>query len=303
MSAAEPLTIGIDIGGTSLRAGLVRSDGSLVSAITDVPRSDDIVEQLGAVADDLLVLAADAAGDIVAAGVAIPGSVDPRTGRVGSAPTAPALIGLDPRDIKLGPVGRPAICNDANAALTGEWRFGAAVGRPNCIGLFSGTGVGGGAIVDGRLMTGTTGVAGEMGHLVVDPAGPACPCGGRGCLEQFGSGTAIAAWYGARSASRPAGAAQVAELARAGDALAVEAFAVAGHSLGIAVASLANVFNPGIVVIGGGVTAAWDLLEDSLHAAVRTHAMPLARRQLGISVGALGRAAGVIGAAVSAWRA
>ncbi|GAB3939239.1 ROK family protein [Kribbella albertanoniae] len=288
MSATDPATIGIDVGGTSVRAALVDAGGRLRGPLTDVPRAGDLIGQLRTIRAEL-----DGSTGSVA-GIAVPGSIDPRSGRIGSAPTAPALVGLGEDDLDSS-----HLCNDANAALLAEWRHGAAAGVQNVIGLFSGTGVGGGVIVDGSLLVGARGLGGELGHLVLDPAGPVCGCGGNGCLEQFASGTAIARWYAERTGNQRS-TAEVARAARAGDAAAAQAFAVAGGWLGVGAAGLANIFNPEMIVVGGGVAAAWDLVEAAFGQAVRVHTMPMIRDGLQVRVGELGRAAGVIGAAAAA---
>ncbi|BAJ27917.1 putative sugar kinase [Kitasatospora setae KM-6054] len=294
-----PARFGADVGGTSVRAALVGADGALLTPLLDLPRSPDLIGQLA----DLYAESAERAGSsvtVVGAGLAIPGAVDPATGRIGSVPTAPALRGLDPAEVRLAPGLPLGVCNDANAAVLAERAYGAARGARHVVGLFVGTGVGGGVVVDGALLTGRAGLAAEIGHLVVDPDGPPCPCGGRGCLEQYASGTAIAAAYTAATGRSVTGAAEVALAARAGDPQARAAYAGAGRLLGVAAAGLANLFNPEAVVLGGGVAAVWDLFGDDLVRAVERHTMPLTRRGLRVAPGRLGRAAGVLGAALAA---
>jgi glucokinase len=297
MPASEPtVRIGIDIGGTNLRAALVRPDGGLAGRFVDTPRQADIRAQLDLVTGDLLAEAEAAALRTTGLGIAIPGSVDPATGTVASAPNAPDLIGWGPGP--LGGIGAADVrlFNDANAALLAEWRVGAASGAEHVVGLFVGTGIGGAVIIGGRLLIGAHGVGAELGHLPLDAAsGPGCGCGGSGCLEQLSSGTAIARRYAELRGSGAYDAAAVAAAAMAGDGAARQAFAEAGRWLGTAVAGLANIFDPEVVVIGGGVSAVWDLFEPAMTTAVRRHAMPAVAGTLRVVRGTLGRHAGVVG--------
>jgi glucokinase len=294
------LTIGFDVGGTSVRAALVAPQRGTVGPVIDDVREGDVLEQLAATYTRLTDAAALRPVQVLAAGVAIPGSLDRRTGLIASAPTSLELVGLDPGTIRLGTVGTVRFVNDANAALHAEQEHGAARGARDVVGIFVGTGVGGGAVVGGRLLIGSVGVAGEIGHMVIAPDGPCCPCGGQGCLEQLASGTAIARRYRQRTGRDVDGARDVALAARAGDSCAIEAFHRAARYLGVAVATLANLMNPEVVVVGGGVAAAWDLFGEDLTRTAMHHTMPLAARGLRIVPAALGRLSGVIGAALLA---
>lgn len=294
---------GVDIGGTGLRAGLVAPQGERLGRLFDEPRDHDLLSQLGRIARVLRAEAVAAGLSIEAVGIAIPGSVDPLTKLVASAPTAPTMLGLDPTRIGFDDIPVRTIVNDANSALVGECLRGAAVGARHAVGVFIGTGVGGAAIVGNELLCGKSGHAGEIGHMVVEPDGHPCLCGGRGCLEQYASGTAVARWYSDRSGRPTDSAATVASEAAAGSSIARAAFIEMGRRLGAAVATLANLFNPEVVVIGGGVAAVPDLFLDELRCTARRHTMPLISRNLRIELGTLGRHAGVIGAAILAMRA
>jgi glucokinase len=309
--APERYALGIDIGGTSIRAGVVGCDGAVAGRFYDAPHQGrDIGAQLARACAQLRREAVDRGISYAVAGIALAGGWDARTGVVTSAPTAPGLIGCDPRGFDVGaPV--TALANDADAALHAEWRHGAARGSRTCLGFFVGTGVGGSAVVDGAPLRGSTGAAGEFGHLVVEPEGLACGCGGSGCLEQYASGPAVVREYGSRNAepepdaqTRQQGSATsargIAVSARGGDAAAAAAFAAVGSRLGRAVASLTNVFNPDTVVIGGGLVDAADLFLPALKTAAARHMMPAAAAAATLTVAALGRAAGVIGAAALA---
>ncbi|MGI8664475.1 MAG: ROK family protein [Jatrophihabitans sp.] len=300
MSDLDEVWIGVDVGGTSVRAGVMRRSGELLGPLLDLRREADIESQLDQIAGVLTELATAASTRIVATGLALPGSIDPLTGRLSSAPTAPALLDWNPHCGVLAQAGAVRLLNDANAALLGEWHFGTARGSADVVALFVGTGTGADVIINGEMLVGSRGIGGELGHIVVAPGyGPDCPCGGSGCLEQLASGTAIARRYAELSGQLADGSASVAEAALRGDLAAQQAFAEAGRWLGLAAASLANIFNPQVIVIGGGAAAAWDLLAPTSRAAVERHTMPLAAQGLQVRPGSLSRNAGVIGAAVA----
>lgn len=297
-SEREPLIAGFDVGGTSVRAALVAADGRLVGPTIDEPRRPDALGQVRDLRERLVAGAAADGRSVARTGLCVAGSVEAGTGRIASAPTAPALVGLRPGEPGSG-LGIDALANDANAALVGEWRFGAARGVGDAVGIFVGTGVGGAAITAGRQLLGASGVALEAGHIVVDPDGPSCGCGGAGCLEQVASGTALARRF-AGTTGGPADARAAARAARAGDPDAVRLFADLGRRLGVAVATMANLFNPEVVVVGGGVADVSDLFLEDLRAAAHRHMTTVTGRDARIVVGGLGRFAGVAGAAVLA---
>ncbi|MFB7667291.1 ROK family protein [Kitasatospora sp. NPDC056138] len=302
MASADPLVCyaGVDIGGTSLRAALVGDDGQVLGRLYDRPREPEIRSQLEEVRERL-TSEADRVGVVpVAAGMAVAGSVDKDTGRITSAPTAAEILGTVPSDLDLG-IRVLTVANDANAALVGEWRHGAASGTRDNLGFFIGTGLGGGAVVNGSLLTGSTGLAGEFGHIAIGAEGRACPCGGQDCLEQYVSGTALARGYRERiRAPAEISAVEVATAADRGDRAATDAFDELGTRLGVAVAGLVNVFNPEVVVIGGGLSAVHGLFMPAAVRGMERHMMPMAARRVRVELALLGRAAGVVGASVLA---
>jgi glucokinase len=301
-SSTDLVHMGFDVGGTSVRAALVDRAGRIYGPRIDEPRRGTAVDQLRAL-HTMLVNAATADGmKIDGAGLCLAGSIDVRTGRVVSAPTAPELVGLDchalGRDLGVG-----VMMNDANAALWGAAQDGAASGVRHAVGVFIGRGVGGAVIADGEPLLGANGVAAEIGHMVIADDGLPCACGGLGCLEQYASGTALARRYAEMAMARGTTSAtgvtgeEAAQAALTGDPTARAAFRELAHRLAGAIATLVNVFNPEIVIIGGGLAAASSLFLDDLAIDMSRHTMPLAARDLRIAVGALGRFAGVIGAA------
>lgn len=309
---AGPLAIGIDVGGTKLAGGVVDRYGR-VSGLTraDTPAGDparlrdvivDLVEELAA------------AHPVVAVGVGAAGWVDPGPGRIRF---APHLAWRDEplREELARALRRPVrLENDANAAAWAEYRFGA--GRPGGDPLLLvtvGTGIGGGIVAGGRLLRGAHGFAGEPGHQVVVPDGRPCGCGRRGCLEQYASGPALVRSVRAAAAEQPAAAAGLRELvgdldrltgplvttaARAGDKLARDAFDQLGRWLGAGLADLVQLLDPELLVIGGGVAEAGELLLAPAREAYRQALgqrgrLPVAQ----LRAARLGSLAGLVGAA------
>ena len=304
--------IGVDLGGTKLLGGVV-SDGLLVHHRARRPApATGALDALAGIVDELC-----AAGDeeITAVGLGIPSLVD--AGRGTAAWTNHLeLAGVPVADVLSERLGLPvAVDNDANAALLAEHHAGAAAGARHALMLTVGTGVGGAAIVDGRLLRGAGGAAGEMGHVPVDADGPPCPgsCPGRGCLEARVSGIALAregreaAQEDPRSALAAAAAegreitgALVTELAHDGDAAARAAVARVGRWLGVGLAGLANVFDPEVVVIGGGVGHAGELLLEPARAELAARARPPSAERVLVVPAAFGDESGMLGAALLA---
>jgi glucokinase len=195
---------------------------------------------------------------------------------------------------------RTVVDNDANCATLAEWRLGGARGASHVVMLTMGTGIGGGLVLDGRMYRGAVGAGAELGHMPVDLDGPACfdGCPGRGCLEALCSGSAIAR-DSARLADGPMTAQEVTELARSGDAPARALLDDVGTSLGAGLAGLAMAFNPEVIVVGGGVMGAGELLLEPARAELARRALPPAS-SVRVVAAALGPEAGMIGAALLA---
>jgi glucokinase len=291
-----PVAIGLDVGGTKILSGHVDRDGHVLSE-HEVPSPDGSEEGVLAVLDDAVeALLGD---HVVAIGYGIPANLERGSGRILRAMNLP-LDDVDLVQRSRERFGLPAgIENDASAATLAEWRRGAGRGTQNLVMLTLGTGVGGGIVVDGRLFRGWA----ELGHLVVQEDGAECTCGGRGHLEVLASGSA-----GDRVAQglfgRDADAHLLVERAREGDADARAALARIGDSLGAAIASLVNVFDPEVVVIGGGFgAAAGDLLLEPARAAARADAIFPANGTLRVVPAELGPEAGLVGAGLVAFEA
>lgn len=302
----DSAVIGIDLGGTNVRAGLVLSDGRVVRRESRPTGAD---RGPGRVIETIAQLALSVRGGDRVAGVGI-GSPGPLDAEAGVVVDAPNLAGW--RDVPLGPllsrlVSLPVrVENDANAAALGEAFRGAGRGSKSLVCITLGTGIGGGIVLSGDIVRGASGVGGEIGHVTMDPRGPRCGCGNDGCLEAYASATALVRGARARLAAGAASAlrddesltaASIALAARSGDALAASLLGGAGTMLGIAVANLAHLLNPDTVVFSGGLSGAGEPLFGPLRAEFRRRAFPRAFAAVRIALAELGDDAGIVGAA------
>ncbi|MGI9207212.1 MULTISPECIES: ROK family protein [unclassified Rhodococcus (in: high G+C Gram-positive bacteria)] len=303
-------TIGIDVGGTSIRAAVVNRGGEVVDSVrAQTPGSAPVLED----ALHRVVRQLAERNDVAAVGLAVAGFLTADCTTVRFAPHLP-WVGAPVGATLTERFGLPVVLeHDANAAAWAEYRFGAAAGSRVAVVVALGTGIGAALLIDGRLYRGAYGVAPELGHLQVVPDGRPCPCGKRGCWERYCSGTAlvdtavemlaadpgrsqlaahVAADPGSLTGRRIAGAAQD------GDPLAVAAIAEFARWLGLGLAMVADIYDPEIIVVGGGVSGSASLFLDDArehYAAATTGAghRPLAR----VRVTQLGDAAGLVGAA------
>jgi glucokinase len=302
------LAIGIDIGGTNLRFALVDEAGRIVNrsrSVSGISEGRDAFSQRLLAGINGLRAAADADGAVVVGiGAGVPGLIG-RDGIIHASVNMRPLDGFNLSRFLEQQTGLPAECgNDANVIALGELIYGAGRGLNSFVVITIGTGLGSGLILDGRLWSGCDGFAAEFGHVTVEPEGFPCPCGNRGCLEQYVSAGALVRHASERSApelcvstDNVPDAARVASLARQGEAAACEAFEEAGRYLGIALASLANTLNLEAAIIGGGVAASLDLLLPSLAGELERRCFPLIGEPFAILAGTLGDDAGLLGAA------
>jgi glucokinase len=305
---AGACVIGVDLGGTKLLAGTVDAELRVHHRAYRLARRDAVETIVEAVEE-----AREATPrEVRAVGVGVPCLIAPASG-VAMACNHFELVDVPVRDLLAERLGLPVVVdNDANAALVAEWRHGAARGARNVVLLTIGTGVGGAVVLDGRIVRGASGAAGELGHIVIDESGPPCPgnCPGRGCLEAFVSGPALAIEGRARAEADPEsglGAALrggreitgplVTELAHDGDPAARAAIAALGRRLGVGMTSLVNALNPEVLVVGGGLVAAGDLLLDPAREVVASRALLPAREQVRIVAARFGNESGMLGAA------
>lgn len=249
---------------------------------------------------------------LMAIGVGVPGPVITDAGTVISPPIMPGWDGYPIRESLEKKWGCPvSLNNDAELGALGEWAYGAGRGERNLAFIKVGSGIGAGLIINQQIYAGTTGSAGEIGHLTIDENGPLCTCGNRGCLEAFAGGHAIALQAkkmvesGKRTLlssipSENLTAQEVAKAARRGDLPSQEIIMRAGTFIGIAIAGLVNLFNPGAVIIGGGVAQAGDLLTTSIRQAVRERSLRASEQGVHITTAMLGKRSSLMGATVQA---
>jgi glucokinase len=306
------LAIGVDIGGTKVAAGVVDEQGSIVAtARRDTPSHDpakieDIISDL--------VRELQAVNPVEAVGIGAAGFVDAARSKVIFAPNL-AWRDEPLRDSIEARCRLPVVVeNDANAAAWAEARFGAGRGQEYLVILTIGTGLGGGLVVGGRLYRGRLGIAAELGHLTVEPGGRRCGCGSRGCWERYASGRALVREAQELATISPAIASRmlalvggepeaitglaVTQAARDGDEAALEAFRSVGTWLGLGMASIAAVLDPGMFVIGGGVSAAGSLLCEPAERTLQERITARAYREVpSVRLAELGQEAGIVGAA------
>ena len=296
MSDATARHLGLDLGATNLKWAVIehRDDWRLLASGQVPTRGREgpeaVVPRIGQTGADVMA----AWPGVVSAGIGVPGLYDPAAGTTRFLPNIPGEWAGRP---VAGPVaerlGVPVfLINDARAFGLAELRLGAARGASSMAGLTLGTGIGGVIAVGGRVHQGHDGTGGEAGHQTIDPDGPWCTCGNRGCLEAFARADQIAAACGAATAE------EAMARARAGDARAMDGFAQVGRYLGIGIANLVVILSPDRVVIGGGVAAAGDLLLDPIRAELRRRVHITSLDEVTVVVAELGTWAGAIGAAV-----
>jgi glucokinase len=307
---AEPRAVGVDIGGTKIAGGVVAEDGRILHRVRVPTPPDDeraTLAALDAVVDQLWALDRG----VEAIGVGAAGLVERPGGHARWAPHN-SYRRLELRRLLHERTGLPtSVDNDGNAAAWAEARFGAGAGSDDLVLVNVGTGIGGGLVLNGQLYHGAQGFAGELGHLIVDPGGDRCACGNQGCLEAMASGStlgrlgreAAAADPGGRLATLAGGPGLVTgevvfAAAAEGDKAALALFERVGHWLGVGIASLVTIFDPDLVVVGGGVAATGELLlapartsfERYVHARDQRDLPPVVPARLGADAGLVGAA-------------
>ncbi|MAT41108.1 MAG: sugar kinase [Anaerolineaceae bacterium] len=294
-----------DIGGTQMRVAAHNTEDLSRVNVKKIPTLGEGQTPT----ERLIQLIREVSGEnrIRAIAVAAPGYLDPEKGIVYLAPNIPGWRNLNLRqhlyDVFRVPV---YLGNDANMAALGEWKFGAGIHHRNLLYLTISTGIGSGVVLDNRLLLGENGLAAEFGHVTIDPEGPLCGCGHRGHLEAYASGTGITNFVrqqlsaGVRSSlslDNNLSSKEINQAAQLGDSLAIQAFTRAGKYLGIAIANFLHMLNPSIVILGGGVTQAGDLLFTPMHQALQESIIsPQYLKNLKITTAVLGDDVGLKGA-------
>ena len=310
MTRSPRPVLGLDIGGTKLAVGVVTEDGTTHGFLVEPTRRDEGPEVVVRRLFDLGRRAIEAAdlGAVGAVGISCGGPLDAARGVLVRPLHLPGWFDVPIADLAETAFDVPAVLeNDASAAALGEYRYGGARRTSTALYMTVSTGIGGGAVLNGRLHRGAAGNGGEYGHIMVRPGGRPCLCGRLGCLEGYASGTSIAlrAREALDASDRPSSlrrvdvvrAEEVAVAAAAGDALAIEIWQETVDVLASAITDLVNVFEPEVFVLGGGVVRSGEQLLGPIRKAVFADAMPPAAAAVRIEAAVLGDAVGVVGAA------
>ncbi len=308
----EDLVIGVDLGATNIKVGLVTADGRILSRRR---LGTEVREGPGAVAGricracrELVSMTESAPGRVLGAGVGCPGSVDSASGVLRFWPNVPDWRNVPLRRMIEDELGmRCVMDNDANVAALAEQWVGTGKGASSLVVLTLGTGIGAGIVLNGRVWRGGNGAAGEVGHMSINPRGPLCSCGNRGCLQVYAGATAMvrrmreAIEAGARTSLADRKDELTAELihkaALAGDEASRRNIEQTGRYLGVGVSNLMHILNPQVIAFSGGLTAAGEMLMAPLRDEVKCRTLEACRRDTRVSFAALLDDAGVIGAA------
>ena len=317
----KPPVLAIDIGGTKIISAIISQDGQMLAKERFPTLADEgpqaVIDRIFASVDRLLNQSNMKPSQLHSISIAAAGAIDFEKGVVTESPNLPGWHNIALRDIMQEKYElNTFLVNDASAAALGELRFGAGKGVSNLVLLTLGTGIGGGIIIGGELYTGATGGAGEIGHMTVEANGPRCDCGNIGCLESLASGTAVAkeAIERIKSGGKSSlvemvkgkvediTAEKVGVAARSGDPLARDIIDRAAFYLGVGLVSLVNIFNPEMIVLGGGMAKMGDILLEPARKLVRERAFTMLAQAVRIVTAKLGNEAGIYGAAAFAFR-
>lgn len=310
--------IGCDLGGTNLRAGIVDTDTGQVIHLLSVPTlaregHDAVIDRMVDLFQKVIHQSGISISEIDGIGIGIPGVLDPDQSMVlflpnlhGGWKNVPLCKMIE------SSIGLPVfLINDVRSITFGEWKFGAGVGISSMVCFAIGTGIGGGVVVNDKLILGINGTAGELGHMIIDPDGPQCGCGNHGCLEAYASGPAIAAMgikavkqgrttligkltaYDLNKITPEV----IAEAALKGDLIAKEIYEHVGRLIGIAAVNISLALSPECIVITGGVSSAGELLLDPIRRTIQERIFVIPKEKIKIVPGVLGDKAGILGSA------
>lgn len=299
------LALGIDVGGTNIRFGVFEGNEliDIMRVEANLSQHCQLISDESAALEVVRLLSSEIVNiiekhpDIESVGIGFPGFIHPDSKKVIQSPNLPSLSYFDLRGELAAILNLPvSVENDANAAAYGEYYL---AGKPDAgliyIGL--GTGVGSGFIINGKPYTGQHGVAMEVGHIIVEPDGRLCGCGNKGCMEQYASATGVAISY-FKATKKQKTAHDIAALANAGDKLAMQSYELAGRVLGQTLANIIKVLDVKNVVIGGGMTGAWPLMENSFKHRFNADLIPVLRGDIKVTISTAKDTAGMLGAAL-----
>lgn len=301
--------LGVDIGGTDIKLGVVAEDGGIVESGRMPTFADEGPRQA---ADRVAAWLEEKREEhtVTAAGIDCAGLIDGTKGYLYYSPNLPGWVDLDLGGLFGGSLGLPVtVDNDVNCAAWGEFILGAGRGTRHFVCMTLGTGIGGGVVADGRLYRGWQGLAGEIGHQIIDPSGPKCSCGRAGCLEAMASASSIVSRVRAAIAAGAESvladgesltSKDVAAAAAGGDEVATEALADAGRALGTGLANIVHLFNPEVIAIGGGVAGAGDLIFEPARESMRGQLMDDILAAVKVVPAELGNMASLVGASMMA---
>jgi glucokinase len=304
----EPYLIGVDVGGTNLRVAVVNKgrvvwEQRVKADFAAFCRDRTPEQSLDFILDTLSGAIQEARvrhRQVSAVGIGFPGFIDPISQCVSQSPNLPGLYNINLVTPLTKALGVPVVVeNDALAAAYGEY-FASAGYTGSMVYLGLGTGVGGGAVLDGKIYPGSHGVAMEVGHLIIEPGGRLCGCGNLGCLEQYASASGVQLTYAELTGDGGLDAEIVAALAREGDAQAIAAYRLAGESLAKGLACILKVLDVPRVVIGGGMSGSWSLMKEAFDARLEADLIPALRGRVDVRISQSGDQAGVVGAAMLA---
>ena len=302
--------LGIDIGGTNIRAAVVDPDGNILSRKKVKSNAREGIDKLILNLEEIIAQFSEYETSCI--GIGIPGIIDQKNGVLTQAPNIRAVKNF-PLFSELGK--RPGfnnfiVENDANAAALGEFWKGAGSGSNSMLMITIGTGLGGGIVLNGELWRGEDGMAGEIGHIILDPDGPKCNCGSNGCFESFVSAEAVRHIVNSSKDLKGISAdshlddipEQVMKLALEGNQESIKIWDNMGTNLGIGITSLVNLLNVDTVIIGGGLSNAWDLFKSSMNSEIKRRALSGPAERLSVYRAKLGDDAGIMGSAYLAFK-
>ncbi len=297
--------IGIDLGGTSVKLALFKRKSKKIIrrstfSTNEFPSKDALLKKIVKSINSLISDSSLKKSSILGVGIGVPGPVDNKAGRVYYFPNIPGWKDVNLKKILQARLKLPVtVDNDTNLMALAELNFGLAKNAKNCLCLTLGTGVGGALILNGSLFRGSTSVAGEFGHVPISLNGPACNCGGRGCLERFIGNKRILA-KARMIFGKGISLEQLSQFAKRGERKAISVWEELGFYLGVALSGFVNIFNPDLIIIGGGLSGAGDCLFNKVRVTVKARAMKPHAEAVKILKASLGPDAGLIGAGILA---